>query len=172
MVEWLPQIVILVISVTGTPSFVASWPIALLWSSRVIAVKRSRGTSGACDIAIRQLVFAGLPTTSTLMSSSAPSLIASPCGLKMPPFASSRSERSMPLVRGRAPISSATPQPSNAALGSSWMSSPASSGKAQSSSSIAVPSAALTASGISSSFRWTGVCGPSIWPLAIRNRIA
>jgi hypothetical protein len=52
------------------------------------------------------------------------------------------------------------------------MSIPASAGKAQSSSSIAVPSAALTASGISSSFRWTLVSSPSIWPLAIRNRIA
>ena len=78
----------------------------------------------------------------------------------------------MPLVRGRAPTSNAMLQPSNASAGSSWMSIPASSGKAQSSSSIAVPSAALRASGISSSFRWTGASGPNIWPLAIRNRIA
>ena len=59
-------------------------------------MKRSRGTSGACDIAIRAFVFAGLPTTSTRMSSAAPALIASPCGLKMPPLASSRSARSIP----------------------------------------------------------------------------
>jgi hypothetical protein len=39
-------------------------------------------------------------------------------------------------------------QPSNAGFGSSWMSIPARRGKAQSSSSMAVPSAALTASGI------------------------
>ena len=52
------------------------------------------------------------------------------------------------------------------------MSTPASSGKAQSSSSIAVPSAALTAAGISSSDSCTGVSGPSSWPLAIRNRSA
>ena len=76
--EWLPQIVIFVISVTATPSLLASWEIARLWSRRIIAVKRSRGTSGAFDIAIRAFVLAGLPTTSTLMSSAAPALIASP----------------------------------------------------------------------------------------------
>ena len=43
-------------------------PLARLWSRRIIAVKRSRGTSGACDIAISALVLAGLPTTSTLTS--------------------------------------------------------------------------------------------------------
>jgi hypothetical protein len=47
-----------------------------------------------------------------------------------------------------------------------------SSGKAQSSSSIAVPSAALIAGGISSRLSSTGVSGPSIWPLAMRNRSA
>ena len=82
-------------------------------------MNRSRGTPSAFDIAIRQFVLAGLPTTSTLTSSAAPALIASPCGLKIAPFASSRSERSMPLVRGRAPTSSATLQPSNACFGSS-----------------------------------------------------
>ena len=52
------------------------------------------------------------------------------------------------------------------------MSIPASSGNAQSSNSMAVPSAALTAGGISSSDSLTGVSGPSSCPLAIRNRIA
>ena len=56
--------------------------------------------------------------------------------------------------------------------GSSKMSTFESSGKAQSSSSIAVPSAALTASGISSRLSSTGVSGPSIWPLAILNSSA
>ena len=46
--------------------------LARLWSSRVIAVKRSRGIEPALFIAIRQLVFAGLPTTSTRTSSAAP----------------------------------------------------------------------------------------------------
>ena len=154
------------------PSLLASWAIARLWSRRIIAVKRSRGTPSAFDIAIRQLVLAGLPTTSTLTSSAAPAAIASPCGLKIPPLASSRSARSMPGPRGRAPTSRPTLQPSKAALGSSKMSIRRSSGKAQSSSSIAVPSAALTASGISSRLSSTGVSGPSIWPLAIRNSSA
>ena len=81
------------------------------------------------------------------MSSAAWSLIALPCGLKMPPLASSRSPRSMPLVRGRAPTSRATLAPSKATFGSSVMSMPCSSGKAQSSSSMAVPSAAFSAGG-------------------------
>ena len=121
-VEWLPQTVMLVTEVTGLPSLLASWVLARLWSRRIIAVKRSRGTSGAFDIAIRQLVLAGLPTTSTLMSSAAPALIASPCGLKMPPLASSRSARSMPGPRGRAPTSRAMLVPSKAFFGSSVMS--------------------------------------------------
>ena len=56
----------------------------------------------------------------------------------------------MPLVRGRAPISSATLAPSKALFGSSVMSTPATSGNAQSSISIAVPSTAFSAAGISS----------------------
>ena len=135
-------------------------------------MKRSRGTSGALDCAISAFVLAGLPTTRIFTSSAAPALIASPCGLKMPPLASSRSARSIPFERGFAPTSSATLTPSKACLASSVMSIPASSGNAQSSSSIAVPSAAFTASGISSRVSCTGVSGPSIWPDAIRNRIA
>ena len=75
--------------------------------------------SGALLFAIRQFVLAGLPTTSTLMSDAACSLSALPWGLKMPPLASSRSLRSIPLLRGRAPTSTATLAPSNALLGSS-----------------------------------------------------
>ncbi len=51
--EWLPQIVTLVMSLTAAPAFLASCAIARLWSSRVIAVKRSRGMSGALLCAIR-----------------------------------------------------------------------------------------------------------------------
>ena len=109
-------------------------------------MKRSAGMSGAFDWAISAFVFAGLPTTRIFTSSAAPAFSASPCGLKIAPLASSRSARSMPFERGRAPISSATLTPSNAFFGSSWMSIDSSSGNAQSSSSIAVPSAALTAS--------------------------
>ncbi len=134
-----------------------------------MAVKRSAGTPSALDIAISALVLAGLPTTSTFTSSAAEAAMACPCGLKIPPFASSRSARSIPLVRGRAPTSRHTDAPSNALPASSWMSMPASSGNAQSSSSIAVPSAAFTASGISSRLSATGVSSPSSWPLAMRN---
>ncbi len=134
-----------------------------------MAVKRSAGTSGALDWAISALVFAGLPTTSTRTESSAWALMASPWGLKMPPLASSRSPRSMPFERGRAPTSSATWAPSKAWLGSSYMSIPARRGKAQSSSSMATPFTASMACGISSSRSCTGVSSPSIWPLAMRN---
>ena len=143
-----------------------------MWSSRVMAVNRSAGTSGAFCWAISALVLAGLPTTSTLMSEAAPELIALPCGPKMPPLAESRSPRSIPAVRGRAPTSRATLAPSNAVLASSVMSMPASSGNAQSSSSIAVPSAAFSAGGISSSDRRTGTSGPSRWPEAMRKSSA
>src|SRR5512144_1048370 len=52
VVEWLPQIVIFLMSVTATPAFLASWLIARLWSRRVSAENRSRGMSGALLIAI------------------------------------------------------------------------------------------------------------------------
>ena len=78
----------------------------------------------------------------------------------------------MPFERGRAPISSATLTPSKASFGSAVMSMLFRSGNAQSTSSMAVPSAALSASGISSMRRSIASSGPSICPDAIRNRIA
>jgi hypothetical protein len=123
-------------------------------------------------IAIRAFVFAGLPTTRTFTSSAALALMASPWGLKMAPFASRRSARSMPCWRGLAPMSRATLVPSKASFASAVMSTESSRGKAQSWSSIAVPSAALSAGSISSSFSWIFSSGPSSWPEAIRNRIA
>src|SRR6478735_11469046 len=45
--EWLPQMVRRLMSATVEPVFFASWVRARLWSRRVIAVKRSAGTSGA-----------------------------------------------------------------------------------------------------------------------------
>lgn len=122
--EWLPQIVRRWMSATVAPDFFASWVSARLWSRRVIAVKRSAGTSGAAAWAISALVFAGLPTTRILTSSAALSLMALPCGLKMPPLASRRSPRSMPLVRGRAPTRRPTFVPSKATFGSSVISMP------------------------------------------------
>ena len=115
--EWLPQIVIFLISVTGTPSLAASCLIARLWSRRVRAEKRSVGMSGALLMAMSALVLAGLPVTVTRMSSAATSLSALPCGAKMPPLASSRSPRSMPGPRGRAPTRRARLTPSKTFVG-------------------------------------------------------
>ena len=44
--EWLPQIVIVVTSLTGSAALAASWAMARLWSSRVMAVNRRGSTSG------------------------------------------------------------------------------------------------------------------------------
>ncbi|CAM5522433.1 hypothetical protein SGLAM104S_07051 [Streptomyces glaucescens] len=74
--EWLPQMVRRLMSETVEPVFFASWVSARLWSRRVIAVKRSAGTSGAAACAMSALVLAGLPTTRTLMSSAAWALMA------------------------------------------------------------------------------------------------
>jgi hypothetical protein len=156
-------------SLTLAPVLAASWPSALLWSSRVSALKRSVGTSGALDAAISALVLAGLPVTVTRTSSAAWSLIALPCTVKIAPFASSRSARSMPLLRGRAPTSRATLTPSNIVSASSPISTPARVRNAQSCSSITTPSSAFSAGVTSSRRSCTGVSGPSIAPEAIRN---
>ncbi len=125
--------------------------------------------SGALFIAIRQFVLAGLPTTSTFTSEAARAFSALPWPVKIFPFSASSSARSMPLVRGREPTSSATLTPSNASSGVSCRSSAPSSGNAQSTSSIATPSSAPIACGISSRRRSTGWSGPSSCPLAMRN---
>src|SRR5690606_25436440 len=78
VVEWLPQMVIFLMAVTGLPSFWASWVTARLWSSRVIAVKFLGSVPAALLTAIRALVLAGLPTTSTLQSGLAAEAIARP----------------------------------------------------------------------------------------------
>src|SRR5215831_2418137 len=90
--EWLPQMVILRIAERGLPIFCAIWLTARLWSRRIIAVNCVGLRLGAFFIAIRQLVFAGLPTTSTLTLRLATASSALPCGAKILPFASSRSE--------------------------------------------------------------------------------
>src|SRR5262249_3760397 len=69
--EWLPQIVIFLMSVTAAPVLLASWLIARLWSRRVSAENRSRGMSGALVIAISAFVLAGLPVTPTRTSCAA-----------------------------------------------------------------------------------------------------
>ena len=170
--EWLPHTVMRRTSRTCASAFLASCALARLWSRRIMAVNRSRGMSGALFIAIRQLVFAGLPTTSTFTSSAAFSLSALPWTVKIAPLASSSSERSMPFVRGRAPTSSAMLHPATATFGSSVISTPATSGNALSSSSIATPSSAPMACGTSSSRSSTKVSSPSTLPLAMRGSSA
>src|SRR3954452_17057174 len=167
--EWLPHTTRSWMSPTPTSSFWASCATARFSSRRVMAVNRSLGMSGASLIAMSAFVFAGLPTTRIFTSSAAWALSDSPWGLKIAPLASSRSARSMPFERGRAPTRSATFTPSKALSRSSVTSTERSSGKAQSNSSSAVPSAAFTASGISSRRRSTCSSGPSIWPEAIRK---
>ena len=102
---WLPQMIMRRTSVVCLPVFAASCASARLWSSRVMAVKFRRSMSGAFDAAMSEFVFAGLPTTSTRTSRLAASLIARPWAEKICAFASSRSLRSMPGPRGRAPTS-------------------------------------------------------------------
>ena len=157
-------------SFTDTSSRVASWLIARLWSRRVIAVNLPGSRSGALFIAITALVLAGLPTTSTFTSLLAERLNASPCGLKMPPFAESRSARSMPALRGIEPTRIATSASPNATSASSVQVIESSSGKAPSSSSILTPSSAPRAGVISSNCSAMGVSGPSMVPDAIRKR--
>ena len=166
--EWLPQIVICLISVTAAPVLAASCEIARLWSSRVSAENRSLGMSGALLIAISALVLAGLPVTPMRTSSAATEFSALPCAVKMAPFAESRSPRSMPGPRGRAPTRSARLTPSKIFSASSPISTPASPENAQSSSSMTTPSSVLSA-GVISSRRSSIGRSPVRDPLARRN---
>src|SRR3546814_2107155 len=66
--EWLPQMIILLMSVVLLPVLAASWLSARLWSRRTIAVNCFGSSFLALLCAISALVLAGLPTTSTLTS--------------------------------------------------------------------------------------------------------
>ncbi len=136
-----------------------------------MAVKRPGSSSAALLMAMSEFVFAGLPTTRTLTSRCAERDSASPCGLKIPPFAESRSARSMPALRGIEPTRIAMSTSPNAVSASSVQTTSDSSGNAQSSSSIRTPSSAPSAGVISRSCSATGVSGPSIEPDAIRKRM-
>jgi hypothetical protein len=124
--------------------------------------------SGALFMAIRALVLAGLPVTPMRTSSAATLLSALPCSVKIAPFAESRSLRSMPGPRGRAPTRRARLTPSKIFSASAPISTPASVANAQSSSSITTPSSALSAGSISSSRSSIGR-SPASAPLARRN---
>ncbi|MOA21159.1 hypothetical protein D3C78_1416390 [compost metagenome] len=103
-------------------------------------------------------MLAGLPTTRTLTLRLATSFRALPCAVKIWALTDSRSLRSMPGPRGRAPTSRATSASLKAVRGSLWAVTSCSSGKAQSSNSMMTPFRAFCAfsSGISSSCRMTG----------------
>src|SRR5262245_32492478 len=103
------------------------------------------------------------------MLRSATSFIALPCAEKICAFAISRSLRSMPGPRGRAPTSSAALQSLNATRGSSVATILFSVGNAQSLSSMTTPASCGSAGVTSSRCRFTGVSGPSIWPEATRK---
>src|SRR4029450_167147 len=98
--EWLPQMVTFVTPSFGTPAFFASAATARLWSSRVIAVHRSAGTSRPLREATRQFGLHGFPTISTRTSLAALLAMAFPWPTKICPFLLSRSFRSMPGPRG------------------------------------------------------------------------
>src|SRR5258708_21336731 len=76
--EWLPQTVTLRIAETGLLTFWASCEVARLWSSRIMPVNCEGLRLGAFFIAIRQFVFAGLPTTNTFRSEEHTSELQSP----------------------------------------------------------------------------------------------
>src|SRR3990170_3516119 len=85
--EWLPHTIIFFTNTTSFLIFCATCETARLWSRRIMPVNWLGLRLGAFFIAIRQLVFAGLPTTSTLTSRFATRSSALPCGEKILPFA-------------------------------------------------------------------------------------
>jgi len=119
-----------------------------------------------------QLVLHGLPTTATRQSSAATASIAAPWPMKILPLSFSRSARSMPGPRGLLPTSRHQLASLNATSALSVRTMPCSSGKAQSSSSIATPFSASWAfsKGTSSNCRMTGWSLPKMAPLAMRGR--
>src|SRR5574341_125037 len=86
--EWLPQTVTFFTAALGLPILCAIWEVARLWSRRIIAVNCVGLRLFAFFMAMRQLVLAGLPTTSTLTSRAATRSSAWPCGAKILPFRS------------------------------------------------------------------------------------
>src|SRR2546426_902031 len=98
--EWFPQMVTLRIELKGLPIFCAIWATARLWSRRIIAVNCVGLRLGAFFMAMRQLVLAGLPATSTLTLRLAPAARALPPGAEIPPLAPRRGLPSPPRARG------------------------------------------------------------------------
>mmetsp|Transcript_19821 Transcript_19821/g.76072 ORF Transcript_19821/g.76072 Transcript_19821/m.76072 type:complete len:323 (+) Transcript_19821:1339-2307(+) len=166
--EWLPQITALRIMETGTPILAASMPAMRFWSSRVSAVKLRLGRDGALRMHSSAFVLAGLPTTTTLQSRDATSSRTAPWALKMPAFAASRSFRSIPGPRGRAPTRSATSASMNASSGSVVQVQRNTNGEATSCSSMPTARSLSLAASMSSNRRSTAR-SPNTPPRAIIN---
>ena len=149
--EWLPQTAICLMLATGLPVLAESWESERLWSRRSIAEKHLGESEGADFMVIQALVLQGLPTTSTLTSRLATASSALPWTVKISPLALSSSERSMPLVRGRAPTRNAACASLKATIGSLEAIMSARSGKALSASSIITPLRRFMLSGVSRS---------------------
>jgi len=83
VVEWFPQIITFFTFVTGTLDFIAIYARALLWSNLVKAVKFYFGILGLFVAKVKQLVFAGFATTTTLQVGFAESFRAFPYSLNI-----------------------------------------------------------------------------------------
>ena len=115
---------------------------------------------GACDRAIKQFVLQGLATVKIRTFGPAASLIALPWPVKIGLLARIRSARDIPSLRGSPPtkITQSAPSKASSALSDAFTS--ASSGNAQSSSSIRVPLSAGSAGVISSNCKRHWLVGP------------
>lgn len=111
---WLPKIAMLERLLTSVFNFSFSCDSALLWSSLLMAVIALLGNLLNLLAAMRQFVLQGLPTTTALRPGSATESSACPTSTNILPLSLIKSARSMPLVRGLDPISSAYLAPSNA----------------------------------------------------------
>lgn len=118
VLEWLPQIATFLTSVILTLFLPANYDNALLWSKRVKQLKLRLSIDGAECWRIKQFVFAGLATTTTLTSFFATVFRASPCSMKIFPFNSNNSFLSIPAFLGKPPMNIPTSISLNKILGS------------------------------------------------------
>jgi hypothetical protein len=89
-----------------------------------MAVNWRGSMSGALLMAMRALVLAGFPTTSTFTSRDAAALMALPCGVKIAPLALEQVGPLHPALRGMAPTSRAASASAKAVIGSSVLTIP------------------------------------------------
>lgn len=167
--EWLPQMRAPFTAPGDTPRRLAMAPTARFWSRRVSAEKFALGMDGACSAAIRALVQAGLPTTTTFTSLLETESSSAPARSKILALADSRSLRSMPGPRGRAPTSRATSTPVKASTSLLVATMRVTTEAAQSSISMTTAASLGMAGSISFRCSTTGWSLPSSSPRAIRK---